>query len=161
MTWQPSSRDWNFDTRWRQSTIPYGLGGVGGQIGKLGEGKHQGGAWITGRRNKTRKLNTRLSLSLSFLPFHSTEANHPIRFSSFHLYIDFLPSRPFFSLGEACANLPIRAFRLSLARESCFFPVVRLYCTTLYSIIHRASQFSIVRTIKVTNRFGLHVRWKV
>ena len=106
-------------------------------------GKQPGRSLDTGRRNKTRKLDTRLSLSLSFLPLYSTEANHPIRFSSFHLYIDFLPSRPFFfSLGKACANFPMRAFYLSRANRtpSRIFPIVWLY-PTLYSIIHRPVNF--------------------
>ena len=111
--------------------------------GEAGGGKTSGRSLDTGRRNKTRKLDTRLSLSLSFLPLYSTEANHPIRFSSFHLYIDFLPSRPFFfSLGKACANLPMRAFYLSRANRtpSRIFPIVWLY-PTLYSIIHRPVNF--------------------
>lgn len=111
---------------------------------EAGEGKTSGRSLNTrreGRRNKTRKLETSTSLSLLFFlplffrpspPFPfllrrlSLRTSHPIQFSSFHLYMDFLASRgPFFlsfveRLAQTCCTSPPHFFPLSISPSFSF-----------------------------------------
>lgn len=103
---------------------PGGTGEIEGRIGKPRRRENIRAELEHGRRNKTRKLATSASLSpslpsfflLSFLPSLSRRlplrTSHPIRFSSFHFYMDFFSrTRPFFlsfveSLAQTCCTSP-------------------------------------------------------
>lgn len=72
-------------------TIPYGPGGIEGRNREAGGGKTSGRSLNIGGGIK-RANSIHASLFLSLFSRFTPRANHPIQFSSFHLYIDFLPS---------------------------------------------------------------------
>lgn len=161
---------------------PGASGGIEGRIGKLEEGKHQGGAWT--RQERIKRANSQrasLFLSYSLLPLFfsllsspplprpfcrfSLRTSHPVRFSSFHLYMDFFSrTRLFFPLfvewlAQTCCTraLLISPYSISVFFLYLFFlPLRECYnSVVLMSRLFLRSLLPVVIKVLVLLRFSL------